>query len=280
MPVATHLFAGLGPRRLLGLAAAFGLGVVLTLGLPLHSGPSPEAAVEPRSVVREVVASTAQLVVEREGGGRRTGSSVVLERDSATGRTLLVTAAHVLTPVVPQEVRVLTPLRQGELAASVLAIDEADDLALIEVEGLDGTPARLAAGAMLGDDVYVAAFPWGRRATLVRGMVSQIDWGDARRLTEVPLGGAVALIDASVSHGMSGGGVFDRASGALLGIVRGYRSAEITLPGAPGQRITLPVAGETTVVPTTRILCFLGESGHAGLAPAHLGHGLGDTACP
>lgn len=244
--------------------------LALLLGLLMSPGSS---AAEPRDVVRGMMLSSAQLLIERESGTRRTGSSIVLAIDRDTDRTLLVTAAHVVAPLAAQSVRVLTGARREAFAGTVLAVDEEWDLALVEVRGLDGAvapvePVRLAPHAMLGDEVLVASFPWGRRATLVRGMVSQIAWSDGEVLNEIPLEGAVALIDASVSHGMSGGGIFDRHSGELVGIVRGYRTTRVTLPGATEPAITLPIAGETTVVPTTRILCFLAEHGHAGVVPA------------
>jgi hypothetical protein len=69
---------------------------------------------------------------------------------------------------------------------------------------------------------------------------------------------------------MSGGGVFDRESGALLGIVRGHRSIQMKLPGEPEKAFTLPVGGETTVVSTLRILCFVTGAGHRELVPERL----------
>jgi hypothetical protein len=42
-----------------------------------------------------------------------------------------------------------------------------------------------------------------------------------------------------------------------VGIVRSYRTAKLSLPGTPAQSLELPIAGETTVVPVSEILCVL-----------------------
>ena len=48
-------------------------------------------------------------------------------------------------------------------------------------------------------------------------------YGDEEQHTEVPIEGPVKLVDAPVSYGTSGGGVYDATTGGLLGLVRGYR---------------------------------------------------------
>jgi S1-C subfamily serine protease len=67
------------------------------------------------------------------------------------------------------------------------------------------------------------------------------------------------MVDAPVNYGTSGGGVFDARSGRLVGIVRGYRTVRMSVPGNTDAALTLPVAGETTVIPTEDILCFLAD---------------------
>ena len=56
-------------------------------------------------------------------------------------------------------------------------------------------------------------------------------------------------------------GVFDLGSGALIGIVEGYRTARLTLPESHGQSLDLPVAGETTVISVQSVVRFLTTSG-------------------
>jgi len=65
------------------------------------------------------------------------------------------------------------------------------------------------------------------------------------------------IVDGSVSYRSSGGGVY-AAEGLLLGVVEGYRSARVSFEGnAPHQSITVPVPGETDVVPLADLRRFL-----------------------
>lgn len=240
--------------------------VVLGLLILVAGGAGTSAAdVSTAAVMREMLSSTAQVVVVRENGGRRAGSSIVITAGNGSGKAVLITAAHVLTPVMPQEIRAVTPLRGNAVPARLIAIDEEADLAILETDQLDAKPISFAAESALGDQIWVTAFPWGGRATVVSGMVSQIDWDRSETESEYPFSGPPALIDATVSHGMSGGGVFDRGSGRLIGIVRSHRSVNVTLPGEPERTFSLPVAGETNVVSTRQILCFLLASGYESL---------------
>ena len=68
------------------------------------------------------------------------------------------------------------------------------------------------------------AFPWGQRLTVVRGTVSQLD------STRGEVVGPPHMVDASVSYGSSGGGVFDAQTGERRGLVQSYRPARFALP--------------------------------------------------
>jgi len=134
---------------------------------------------------------------------------------------------------------------------------------VIEVDGLSLPPVRFNEVARLGDEVWVVAFPWGRRLTVVSGVISQL----VSREDDVLVEGTVKMIDASVSYGASGGGVFDVESGALIGIVEGYRTANVSLPGTPSQALPVPVPGETTVIAARAIVDFLTASGLEAIVP-------------
>jgi serine protease Do len=69
------------------------------------------------------------------------------------------------------------------------------------------------------------------------------------------------MVDASVSYGASGGGVFEAATGALIGVVESYRTARMTVPTTPEKVLDIPVAGETTLVSSAAIVRFLSASG-------------------
>lgn len=215
-------------------------------------------------IIEASLAGTVQLFTEREGGGRRAGSAVVIAADPATDRAFIMTTAHLLKPVVTQSIYAARPLRGDRVPVEVLAMDLDADLALLSASELDLSAIEFQSSSVLGDGVWVVAFPWGRARTVVNGVVSQITWQTGLH-DRVPISGPVRLIDASVSYGMSGGGVFDQATGGLTGIVRGYRTAELALSGSADSSLKLPIAGETTVIPSTEIGCFLDRNGYAYL---------------
>lgn len=77
--------------------------------------------------------------------------------------------------------------------------------------------------------------------------------------------GVPHMVDASVSYGASGGGVFDATSGELVGIVEGYRTARVSIPEAPERVLPVPIPGETTIIPSAEIFRFLRASGLGAL---------------
>ena len=226
-------------------------------------------------LVGQMLDTTVQLFTEREGGGRRAGSAVILAV-SKDGSELLTTA-HTLVPLVEQSLFVVAPPDRTRIPARILALDEARDLALLETSLSSGRASDLSKGAYLVDPVWVAAFPWGRERTVINGAVSQIEErGDGTG--DSSIWGPVRMIDASVSYGMSGGGVFDSQSGQLVGLVRGYRTAHLSLDSNSAP-LKLPVAGETTVVSSRDIVCFLEAEGRHDLVSESLRSPLDDWPC-
>lgn len=224
------------------------------LALGLTACSSVETPRHNEDVIAGSLASAVQLFAERAGGGRRAGSGVVLTMDG-DGSALILTAGHLLVPKVEQSVYVHGPSGGQPIEATILVVDVERDIAILEARGLEASPVELKASARLGDNVWVVSFPWGRRGTLVNGFVSQIAGDQGSAL--LPIEGSVGLIDAAVSYGTSGGGVFDSGTGRLVGIVRGYRTAKLALPGVQAQSLEFPISGETTVIPTSDILCLL-----------------------
>ncbi|HXJ77652.1 MAG TPA: serine protease [Candidatus Methylomirabilis sp.] len=208
-------------------------------------------------VMRRILPSAVQLRAEREGGVRRAASGVVLSTDPQSNRCWILTTNHFLDPAVRQAVSVSSPTRKGRANAVVRAVSQDLDLAVIEAEGISLPAVRLKDVVRLGDDVWVAAFPWGRQLTVVSGVVSQLKTVEG----ELAIEGTIRMVNASVSYGASGGGVFDAETGDLVGIVEGYRTAQLALPDRPDRALQLPVAGETLVIPTRSIVEFLTASG-------------------
>jgi S1-C subfamily serine protease len=230
----------------------------LLAGAVLASGCVAAPASMDRTVLlRRIVPSAVQLRAERDGGGRRSASGVVIASDGDRRRSWILTARHFLEPGVRQRVTVTGASGEGRPKATVSAVSEDTDLAVIEVEGLVLPPVGLQDTAHLGDEVWVVAFPWGRRLTVASGIVSQIATEDGT----VALEGPVRQVDALASYGASGGGVFDAVTGRLLGIVEGYRTARVALPTEPARTLDVPVPGETTVLPATAIRRFLSVIG-------------------
>ena len=208
-------------------------------------------------VLRGVVPSTVQLLAERISGGRRAASGVVLASDPVRGCTWVLTAGHFLAPPVPETIQIRTAGAKDRFRATVVRADGEADLALLMVTGLVLPPVRRREIAHLGDDVWVVAFPRGRQMTVTSGTVSQVGTGSETDATEGP----VRLVDTSVSYGASGAGVFDTVTGELLGVVEGYRTAQIAARDAPDRVMEIPVPGETLVISVRAIEQFLAGSG-------------------
>jgi S1-C subfamily serine protease len=228
----------------------------LALALATSGCAAGDLASRRGDALRQIIGPCVQLRTERDGA-RRAGSGVVIAADPATRRSWIITTRHLFEPAAPQQLWVQPTGGGRRLRGVVRALSAEADLAVVEIEGRALPVARLQDTVRLGDEVRVAAFPWGRRLTVVSGIVSQLTSdGD-----EIAIEGTARLVDASVSYGASGGGVFDAASGALVAIVESYRTARVALPTHPEKPLELPVPGETTVVGTPVVRRFLESSG-------------------
>ncbi len=223
-------------------------------------------------VLQRILPSAVQVVLEQSEGRRfRTASGVIIAARPATGGTecFVLTAAHTFAGAARgKAVYVIVGSHEDrgtKVPATVLFRREADtlDLALLKTESVDRcTPARVKRPAMLGEWAWVVAFPWGNRLTLARGVVSQIDRaGPTDRDRDARL-----MVDASVSYGTSGAGVYEARGGSLIGVVEGYGTARVSSQGvATPWYIDVPVPGQTLVTSLHQIWRFLEESGYADL---------------
>ena len=224
---------------------------------------TPPRAPARSELLRGVLPSTVQLLAERPGGGRRAASGVVVASDPVHRRTWVLTAGHFVAPPVPDAIYVRTTGARDRFRATVVRADSESDLALLLVPDLVLPPARQREVAHLGDDVWVVAFPRGRQMTLTSGTVSQVGTGSETDATEGP----VRLVDTSVSYGASGAGVFDAETGELIGVVEGYRTAQIAARDAPDRIMEIPVPGETLVISAQAIRRFLAGAELEAFAP-------------
>lgn len=223
-----------------------------------------------QQILERVLPAAVQIVLEHPGGRRfRTSSGVTIAaRGTPEGRDCFVlTAAHTFAGAQGTEVYVIFGSHAGrgvKVDAQLLAEKETDtlDLALLQARSDRCTAASVERPPMLGEWVWVIAFPWGRRVTLARGIVSQVD------LDREPVGGQEArlMVDASVSYGASGAGVYAARTGSLVGVVQGYSTARVTSDGNGSPwHIDVPVPGQTFVTSLRQIRRFLQETGYASL---------------
>jgi S1-C subfamily serine protease len=235
--------------------------LLLVLGSPVRPASADSLRKE---ILGRILPTAVQIVVERDGTRLRSGSGVVIaSRPSAGGSDCYVlTAGHVFTGLMDGEIYTIHDRYRGgtgsRVRATLLAHRESGNLdaAVLKIQREAGcVEAGLGNPPALGDDVLALGFPWGKAMTLASGIVSQVplEESDSR-----------LMIDASVSYGVSGGGVYD-AGGHLIGIVEGYRMAQVSYRGADTeaepQFLQIPVPGETYVVPLSEIRGFLEEIG-------------------
>jgi len=147
-------------------------------------------------------------------------------------------------------------------APLVAARNEAIDLALLRAETDECPTATPGAAPALGASIWVVGFPLGRHIMLSSGVVGQVIVGEA--------GDAASrlIVDAPVTYGVSGGGVYDARTGGLLGLVEGFTTARLTAQGSSaGWYVDVPVPGQTLVTPLSEVRQFLADIERADLLP-------------
>jgi serine protease Do len=247
-----------------------GLLCVVLLAAGAGCATDPPRVPSRQQVLQRILPATVQISLEQEGRRFRSGSGVVIaSRTSDAGTECFVlTSGHTLAGLAePQQIFVLLDRHHGKktkVRARVLARQDTKDLdlALLQADAPQCMAADLGGEPALGDTIWVVAFPWGREMTLVGGVVSQLNV----ETSAAGESGPRLMVDASVSYGASGGGVFDATTGRLVGLVEGYHTARVSFKNdATGRYIDVPVPGETYVAPLADIRRFLTETGHAGL---------------
>jgi serine protease Do len=283
--LARHLGTGHVPRARLGPMIGLGVGL---LAVGAGCAVAPVAPPTREHTLRQVLPSAVQVVLEQEGRRVRSGSGVALAaRPSPQGTDCFVlTSGHTLARGTGQEaVYVLLGRHEGrglKVRATILAQrDTSDlDLGLLRVSGGPCTPTQFGEPPTLGEEIWVVAFPWGRHLTLVSGIVSQVNREAPIDATEPA---PQLMVDASVSYGSSGGGVYEARRGRLVGLVDSYRTARVSLPGETAPHyIDVPSPGETNVTSLGDIRRFLMEAGYASLlgSATHLATSGGDLRKP
>lgn len=153
------------------------------------------------------------------------GSGVVVDDE------LVLTAAHVVSDQLKQDVEILVQTEAGSFTGTIVGEpDDARDLALLSVPGLPNPPIEWGDSTALthGQEVYSLGFPLGfEDVNVTRGIVSS----PSQKVD----GSIYVVTDTSINPGNSGGALVD-SEGRLLGInvaaMEGYGDMGLTVPGA------------------------------------------------
>lgn len=248
---------------------------------------APQAAVEtPRpsrkAVVRRILPHNVRLVTTEDGKVRRTASGVAIgnEKTAEGVATYVLTNAHAVDNSDLKDAKmVVTQEKRGDVTeypAEVVVTGHVPemDLALLRVRGVELAPAELATDDELevGDDVVVAASPFGRALSLSGGMVSQVEWDHDTKLPKM------LKTDAPIGYGASGGGIYSLETGRLLAIVEGYRTAKVAFSvNEKDFSFDVPMPGETFAAPTSKVRTFLLQHGWGKLVQRDASAGSAGT---
>ena len=133
-----------------------------------------------------------------------------------------ITCAHVVKGAEEIYVRIGRDSEAIE-KASVVAIDEKIDLAILDVDSMGrfSTELEVEKPSQLGKDIIILGFPFGARmsddvsemsVSFTRGYISSLQTRNGRK---------EALLDISAKAGNSGSPVIDVHSGKVIGVLSG-----------------------------------------------------------
>jgi len=155
-------------------------------------------------------AQTASIVYQKT-----VNSVVTIETDNALGsgffigNNLVATNYHVIDGA-SSAIIILNSTSQTYKVEGYVAKDETNDLVILKVSYLKGMPLKFATkNVKQGDDILAIGSPKGIPATISKGIVSNLN-------SEIKL----IQIDASISHGSSGGPVLNM-NGEVIGVAVG-----------------------------------------------------------
>lgn len=244
--------------------------LVATAGPATLAATDVVPATSRKAIIRRVLPSNVRLVLRDGKEDAKTASGVVVgtEDTSRGAASYVITNAHALDTRGLKAPRLFVLIdhqgEQLEYESEPVAIGTVPemDLALLRVPGIRLTPVELAGDEELepGEDVVVAAAPFGRAISVTGGMVSYVEWD--RKLRQP----SMLKTDAAIGYGASGGGIFSLTTGRLLAVVEGYRTAKVGFNVADERySFDVPMPGETFAAPSSKVRRFLEEQGFARL---------------
>jgi putative serine protease PepD len=185
------------------------------LGAWLAGSDDDEAtSIDVKRVAERVGPSVVTISADVEGGagaGEAVGTGVVVSDDGE-----ILTNAHVIADAT--EIRVRLAGETEPRAADLVASDLGNDLALLQIEADDLTPAKFAPSddVAIGDEVVAIGFALDLdgEPSVTHGIVSALD--RTLRITDGALDRLIQT-DAAISSGNSGGPLVD-STGLVVGI--------------------------------------------------------------
>ncbi len=182
--------------------------------------------------VLDVIRSSVVEIYAVFANGQSSGSGVVLSMTDTDGNgqsdvALVVTCHHVIEDA--NEI-VVKAIDGSEYFASIVGTDPNSDIGVLLIENTDGfsnvssaTWYDRTADLKVGTEVYAIGNPLGTLGgTVTSGIISAIN----RDVTVEGKKMTLIQTDAAINSGNSGGGLFDKNTGALVGIVNaGYASS-------------------------------------------------------
>ena len=142
----------------------------------------------------------------------------------------IMTNHHVVAGLKPDERAMVATSVNGKVyvVKEILAADKINDIAILQLELPEGErlqPAKVAAEAFPGEDVYAISHPVGRFFTLTKGVVSR------NAMIHTPDGSSKRLyITAEFAKGSSGSPIFN-GRGEVVGMVASTQSIYYTETG-------------------------------------------------
>ncbi|HYK52462.1 MAG TPA: trypsin-like peptidase domain-containing protein [Candidatus Eremiobacteraceae bacterium] len=204
------------------------------------------------------IAQSVVLIAASTQGGSKTGSGFAISSTASTTRIL--TAAHVIDGSTSPLVFVGGP-RGDHYPATVLQTDKLRDIALLEIQyrGIptvtldDALPVSGTAVQALGYPTFASVPANNPQATPQPLPLSQMQLVTvSAKLDGVAEEGESILLNASLTHGDSGGPIVDATSGKLEGMVLGL---------AAGYGVAQWMTGDGLGISAAAINAFLAQSG-------------------
>lgn len=206
------------------------------------------------------IAQSVVLIAASTQGGSKTGSGFAISSTASTTRIL--TAAHVVDGTTAPLVFIGGP-RGDHYPATILQTDKLRDIALLEIQktGIptltldDAAPGSGTAVQALGYPTFAAPASTDPKATpepLPLGAMQLVTV--SAKLDAVAEEGESVLLDASLTHGDSGGPIVETSSGKVEGMVLGL---------AAGYGVAQWMAGDGLGISASAIAAFLAQSGPA-----------------